>query len=96
MTDFFQNGVIATLHNLTDRKTESIEAELNKWKKAVILPIALTLSATQMNIYRRVPSVSVYTLPSFLSEFPGYIERMINFPVSIPEYKPKPKQIKLR
>jgi hypothetical protein len=69
---------------------------IHKWKKAVIIPMAVTLSATKMNIYRRSPSVSVYTLPSFLSEFPGYIERMTIYPVQIPEYIPKPKQIKLR
>ncbi len=42
MTDFFQNGVIATLHNLTDRSTESIEKELLEWSKkrpmSLILP----------------------------------------------------------
>jgi hypothetical protein len=69
---------------------------IHKWKKALVIPITLTLSATKMNIYRRVPSVSVYMLPSFLSEFPGYIERMTTYPVQIPDYKPKPKQIKLR
>ena len=42
MTDFFQNGAIATLHNLTDRSTESIEKELIQWSKkrpmSLILP----------------------------------------------------------
>ncbi len=42
MTDFFQNGVIATLHNLTDRKIESIEKELIQWSEkrpmSLILP----------------------------------------------------------
>ena len=42
MTDFFQNGVIATLHNLTDRSTESLERELLEWSKkrpmSLILP----------------------------------------------------------
>lgn len=42
MTDFFQNGVIATLHNLTNRDTESLEAELNEWSTkrpmSLILP----------------------------------------------------------
>jgi hypothetical protein len=69
---------------------------IHKWRNAVVIPMALTLSATKMNIYRRVPSVSVYSLPSFLSEFPGYLERMNHYPVKIPDYKPKPKQIKLR
>lgn len=42
MTDFFQNGVIATLHNLTDRSTDSLERELFEWSKkrpmSLILP----------------------------------------------------------
>ncbi len=66
-----------------------------KWRDAILLPIALTLSPTRMSIYRRVPSVSVLSLPSFLSEFPGYLERMIHYKVEIPEHKPKPKQLKL-
>ena len=66
------------------------------WKNAVLVPITLTLSPTKMNIYRRMPSVSVFMLPSFLSEFSGYLERMIHYPVEIPEYKPKPKQLRLK
>jgi len=42
VTDFFQNGVIATLHNLTDRSTESLEKELLEWSTkrpmSLILP----------------------------------------------------------
>jgi len=42
VTDFFQNGVIATLHNLTDRSTDSIEKELVEWSDkrpmSLILP----------------------------------------------------------
>lgn len=41
MSDFFQNGLISTLHNLTDRKTESIEAELHQWAKS--RPMSLIL-----------------------------------------------------
>jgi hypothetical protein len=69
---------------------------VHSWKKAVLVPITLTLSPTKMNIYRRMPSVSVLTLPSFLSEFQGYLERLVNYPVEIPEYKPKPKQLRLK
>ena len=29
MSDFFQNGIITTLHNLSDRPIESLEAELS-------------------------------------------------------------------
>ncbi len=32
MSDFFQNGRIATLHNLTNRSVDELEAELNQWK----------------------------------------------------------------
>ena len=42
MTDFYQNGIITTLHNLEQRTTEDIEAELrsysNKRKMALVLP----------------------------------------------------------
>lgn len=31
MSDFFQNGRIATLHNLGNRSLEAMEAELNEW-----------------------------------------------------------------
>lgn len=33
MSDFFQNGRIATLHNLGDRPVEAMEAELEQWKE---------------------------------------------------------------
>lgn len=33
MSDFFQNGRIATLHNLGDRPLEAMEAELNQWRE---------------------------------------------------------------
>ena len=68
---------------------------VQSWKNAILVPITLTLSPTKMNIYRRMPSVSVFMLPSFLDEFSGYLERMIHYPVEIPEYKPKPKQLRL-
>ncbi len=41
MTDFFQNGVIATLHNLTNRSTESMEKELMGWSES--RPMSLIL-----------------------------------------------------
>lgn len=86
-------------------KTEVLSKHIEKvskkigvqsWKNAILVPITLTLSPTKMNIYRRVPSVSVFALPSFLSEFQGYLERMVHYPVDIPEYRPKPKQLRLR
>lgn len=66
------------------------------WKNAILVPITLTLSPTKMNIYRRMPSVGVFMLPSFLSEFSGYLERMVHYPVDIPENQPEPKQLRLK
>ena len=43
MADFFQNGLIATLHRLSDRPVESIEAELKKFSRK--RPMALVLPA---------------------------------------------------
>jgi hypothetical protein len=68
---------------------------VQNWKNAILVPITLTLSPTKMNIYRRVPSVSVFMLPSFLSEFPGYMERMTYYQVDIPVFKKKPQQLRL-
>lgn len=69
---------------------------INGWKNAIILPMALTLSATPFNIYRRVPCVSVVSLPSFLSEFDGQLERFETFSVNISDKKKIPRQIKLK
>ena len=68
---------------------------VQNWRNAILVPITLTLSPTKMNIYRRVPSVSVFMLPSFLSEFPGYMERMTYYQVDIPVFRKKPKQLRL-
>lgn len=41
MSDFFQNGSITTIHNLSHRSTQSIEEELQEWSR--IRPMALVL-----------------------------------------------------
>ena len=69
---------------------------VHRWKDAVVLPITLTLSPTEMRIYRRMPSVSALALTSFLASFEGYLERMAHFRVELPEWKPKPRQTRLR
>lgn len=42
MADFYQNGVVTTLHNLSRRPTEELEAELLRFSQkrpmALILP----------------------------------------------------------
>lgn len=49
MSDFFQNGRIATLHNLGDRPLEAMEAELNQWaeKKPMCLVLPCLYSELQ-------------------------------------------------
>lgn len=41
MADFFQNGVITTLHNLTDRSVDDLESELERFSSRS--PMSLTL-----------------------------------------------------
>ncbi len=69
---------------------------VHRWRDAVVVPITLTLSPTAMKIYRRMPSVSVLALTSFLASFEGYMERMSHFRVELPEWRPKPRQTRLR
>ncbi len=69
---------------------------VHRWRDAVVVPITLTLSPTKMKIYRRMPSVSVLALTSFLASFEGYMERMAHFKAELPEWKPKPRQTRLR
>jgi hypothetical protein len=99
------NGVARNIIETHIEKTEVMSKHITRlakkidvqnWKDAIFVPITLTLKPTKMNIYRRVPSVSVFMLPSFLAEFPGYMERMTYFHVEIPKEAPKPKQLKLR
>ena len=66
------------------------------WSKVVVVPMALTLSATPMEIYRRVPSVSVLALPRFINEFDGQIERLSNWNIELQPMKPEMKQTKFR
>jgi hypothetical protein len=69
---------------------------VHRWKHAILVPATLTLSPTPMNFYRRVPAVSIHALPRFIDEFHGQLDRITHFNVELPEWKPKPKQTKLR
>ncbi|MCX6654945.1 MAG: hypothetical protein NTY03_07460 [Candidatus Bathyarchaeota archaeon] len=94
-------GIIETHLEKTEVFTGHIEefrkrVGLVDWSKAVIVPMVLTLSATPMEIYRRVPSVSVLALPSFLSEFDGQLERLAHFRINLRPMEPKLKQTVLR
>jgi hypothetical protein len=69
---------------------------IESWTRATLVPMVLTLSATPMEIYRRVPSVSVLALPSFIAEFNGQLERLANFRVELTPVAPSLKQMKIR
>ena len=78
------------LHELSKR------VRAHRWGSATLVPVALTLSPTDENIYRRVPSVSILALPSFLDEFGGQLERLAHHRVELPPWKPRPTQTRLR
>jgi hypothetical protein len=61
----------------------SVKVGVNGWGVSTIIPIALTLSATPLDMYGRVPCVSILALPSFLNDFNGYLTYLATFKVSI-------------
>jgi len=69
---------------------------LRGWDRAVFVPMALSLQPARNKIYRRIPVVSVFELPSFLNEFQGQMEWLASFPVDLPEPKPRVKQTVLK
>jgi len=69
---------------------------IHRWKNAILVPAALTMSPTPMKFYRRMPAVSILALPRFIDEFQGQLDRITHFKVDLPKWKPKPKQTKLR
>ncbi len=77
-------GIIQTHLEKTEVFSQNIERlreriGISGWSKAVIIPMALTMSATPMEIYRRVPSVSILSLPGFINDFGGQLDRLANF-----------------
>ncbi len=70
--------------------------DLRGWERAVFVPVALSLQPARNKIYRRIPVVSVFELPSFLSEFEGQMDWLASFPVDLPTPKPRFSQTVLR
>jgi len=70
MTDFFQNGVIATLHDLTNRTFESLEKELVEWSKTH--PMSLILPC----LYSELRDPALANIIKHLSEVP-YLSEII-------------------
>jgi hypothetical protein len=69
---------------------------LRDWDRAVFVPMTLSLQPARNKIYRRIPVVSVFELPSFLNEFQGQMDWLAIFPVDLPEAKPRVKQTVLK
>jgi hypothetical protein len=69
---------------------------LRDWDRAVFIPMTISLQPARNKIYRRIPVVSVFELPSFLNEFQGQMDWLQSFPVNIPKAKPKVKQTVLK
>ena len=64
--------------------------------RAVFVPLTLSLQPAREKIYRRIPVVSVFELPSFLAEFEGQMDWLAKFPVDLPAPKPKMRQMVLK
>jgi len=64
--------------------------------RAVFVPLTLSLQPAREKIYRRIPVVSVFELPSFLNEFEGQMDWLAKFPVDLPAPKPKMRQMVLK
>jgi hypothetical protein len=58
--------------------------------------MALSLQPARNKIYRRIPVVSVFELPSFLSEFEGQMDWLASISVELPPQKPRFSQTVLR
>jgi len=71
-------------------------AGLEKVRRATVVPLIVTLSATPLDVYRRVPAVSVLTLPRFLDEFAGQLGRIAHSTLELPEYIPEAKKTRKR
>ncbi len=88
MSNQTARGIVETHMEKTEVFSRFVEA-LNErigiegWTKATLVPIVITLSATPMEIYRRIPSVSVLALPRFIAEFDGQLERLTSFMVEL-------------
>ena len=64
--------------------------------RVVFVPLALSLQQARNKIYRRIPVVSVFELPSFLDEFEGQMDWLASFPIELPAPEPKMRQMVLK
>ena len=50
----------------------------------MVVPMVMSLQPTTLRFHDNVPVVSIMELPSFLSEFEGYLEQIANFKIELP------------
>ena len=81
---------------LSENAAEVAERMKLNGGRVVFVPLALSLQPARNKIYRRIPVVSVFELPSFLVEFEGQMDWLASFPVDLPPKRPKPRQTVLR
>ena len=68
MGDFYQNGIITTLHNLSQRSTESLEEELYTFSKTRPLGLVLPSLYSELNTEALPDIVSKLSGASYLSQ----------------------------
>jgi len=69
---------------------------LRGWRRAVVVPVAMSLTPAPLKLYGRVPVVPILSLPSFLGEFEGHLDGLAQFAVDLPSPRPRPSQTILR
>jgi len=53
------------------------------WKRAVVMPIILTLSDTPLKVYEQVPIVAIFRFQDFLYNLPTYVSNLASFDVRL-------------
>jgi len=53
------------------------------WKRAVVMPIILTLSDTPLKVYEQVPVVAIFRFQDFLYNLPTYVSNLASFDVKL-------------
>jgi glucosyl-3-phosphoglycerate synthase len=68
MADYAQNGVIGTLHNLRNKSTEQLEAELTGFSKDLPMTLLLPCLFSEMEGPAMGPIVDQLSLAGYLDE----------------------------
>jgi len=53
------------------------------WKRAMVMPIVLTLSDTPLRVYEQVPIVAIFRFQDFLHDLPSYLSNLASFDVKL-------------